>query len=168
MSLPRAQNGVRSGGQQLDAFKEELLFSHPQIEDTEGRGLVWPDNNKSPSEDAGDEALSSAVADAPHHEAERRQTTVMFCDLVGSTALSEKLDPEELRDLMMTYQKTAGAVIERYQGHVAQYLGDGLIVYFGWPTAHEDAAGKLCALVWKSLMLLHVSNWPSRYKCGSG
>ena len=127
---------------QLDALKEELLFSHPQIEDIEGRGLVWPDHNKSPSDDAGDGALGSAVADAPHHEAERRQITVMFCDLVGSTALSEKLDPEELRDLMTTYQKTAGEVIERYQGHVAQYLGDGLMVYFGWPRAHEDAAGQ--------------------------
>ena len=72
--------------------------------------------------------------------AERRQITVMFCDLVGSTALSEKLDPEDLRELMAAYQKAAGAVIERYEGHVAQYLGDGLMVYFGWPQAHEDDA----------------------------
>ncbi len=62
----------------------------------------------------------------------------MFCDLVGSTALAERLDPEELRDLLQTYQRTCGEVIARYEGHVAQYLGDGLMVYFGWPRAHED------------------------------
>jgi class 3 adenylate cyclase len=64
----------------------------------------------------------------------------MFCDLVGSTELATKLDPEPLRDLMQTYQRTCGDVIERYEGHVAQYLGDGLMIYFGWPTAHEDDA----------------------------
>ena len=77
---------------------------------------------------------------APPQEAERRQITVMFCDLVGSTALSEQLDPEDLRALMQDYQKAAGSVIERYEGHVAQYLGDGLMTYFGWPQAHEDDA----------------------------
>ena len=79
-------------------------------------------------------------APAAPREAERRQITVMFCDLVGSTALSEQLDPEDLRTLMQAYQKAAGTVIERYGGHVAQYLGDGLMTYFGWPQAHEDDA----------------------------
>ena len=74
------------------------------------------------------------------HDAERRQLTVMFCDLVGSTVLAERLDPEELRDLMQAYQRACGEVITRYEGHVAQYLGDGLMVYFGWPRAHEDDA----------------------------
>jgi len=69
---------------------------------------------------------------------ERRQLTVMFCDLVGSTALAERLDPEELRDLMQAYQRACRGVVEKYDGHVAQYLGDGLMVYFGWPKAHED------------------------------
>lgn len=73
-------------------------------------------------------------------EAERRQITVMFCDLVGSTALSEQLDPEDLRTLMQAYQQACGAEIQRYEGHVAQYLGDGLMTYFGWPQAHEDDA----------------------------
>jgi class 3 adenylate cyclase len=73
-----------------------------------------------------------------HAEAERRQLTVLFCDLVGSTALAERLDPEELRDLMQAYQRACQGVIEKYDGHVAQYLGDGLMVYFGWPRAHED------------------------------
>jgi class 3 adenylate cyclase/tetratricopeptide (TPR) repeat protein len=72
--------------------------------------------------------------------AERRQLTVMFCDLVESTALSALLDPEELNALIITYRKTCGDVVLRYGGHVAQYLGDGLMIYFGWPIAHEDAA----------------------------
>jgi class 3 adenylate cyclase/tetratricopeptide (TPR) repeat protein len=66
----------------------------------------------------------------------------MFCDLVGSTALAERLDPEELRDLLQAYQRACGEVIARYEGHVAQYLGDGLMVYFGWPRALEDAAAR--------------------------
>lgn len=73
-------------------------------------------------------------------EAERRQLTVMFCDLVGSTALSEQLDPEELRDVVRSYQETCAEVIDSYDGYIAQYLGDGLLVYFGYPLAHEDDA----------------------------
>src|SRR5215470_1765417 len=73
-------------------------------------------------------------------EAERRQLTVMFCDLVGSTALSGRLDPEELRDLVRAYQQACAAVIQKFEGHIAQYLGDGLLVYFGYPRAHEDDA----------------------------
>ena len=64
----------------------------------------------------------------------------MFCDLVGSTDLSGKLDPEDLRDVVRLYQETAAEVIARYEGHIAQYLGDGLLIYFGWPLAHEDDA----------------------------
>src|SRR5712692_1038303 len=72
--------------------------------------------------------------------AERRQLTVMFCDLVGSTALSAQLDPEELREVVRLYQETCTAVIQSYAGHIAQHLGDGLLVYFGYPAAHEDDA----------------------------
>jgi TOMM system kinase/cyclase fusion protein len=78
--------------------------------------------------------------DSSRPEAERRQLTVMFCDLVGSTALSEQLDPEEWRKVVQTYQETCAAVVNRFDGHIAQYLGDGLLVYFGYPTAHEDDA----------------------------
>jgi class 3 adenylate cyclase len=73
-------------------------------------------------------------------EAERRQLTVMFCDLVGSTQLSAQLDPEELREVVRAYQEVSAAVITRFEGHIAQYLGDGLLVYFGYPVAHEDDA----------------------------
>ena len=73
-------------------------------------------------------------------EAERRQLTVLFCDLVGSTALSAQLDPEELREVVRAYQDTCAKVIARFEGHIAQYLGDGLLVYFGYPLAHEDDA----------------------------
>jgi len=72
--------------------------------------------------------------------AERRQLTVMFCDLVGSTALSGTLDPEDYRGVMRSYQETVSAAVGRYDGHVAKYLGDGVLVYFGWPRAHEDDA----------------------------
>jgi class 3 adenylate cyclase/tetratricopeptide (TPR) repeat protein len=89
-----------------------------------------------------DPLAKSALAqpDKPRTDAERRQLTVMFCDLVGSTGMSEALDPEDLRAVMAAYRQAAGDVVARYDGHVAQYLGDGLMVYFGWPRAHEDDA----------------------------
>ena len=73
-------------------------------------------------------------------QAERRQLTVMFCDLVGSTALSTGMDPEDLRDVIASYQSRCSAVIRRYDGFVAKYMGDGILVYFGYPRAHEDEA----------------------------
>ncbi|NCF82204.1 MAG: AAA family ATPase [Proteobacteria bacterium] len=72
--------------------------------------------------------------------AERRQLTVMFCDLVGSTQLARKLDPEDLRDVTRAYQDACTAVLERYDGFVARYMGDGVLAYFGYPRAHEDDA----------------------------
>ncbi len=73
-------------------------------------------------------------------EAERRQLTVMFCDLVGSTPLAEQLDPEELREVIRSYQEVCAEVIDRFDGYIGKYLGDGLLVYFGYPLAHEDDA----------------------------
>ena len=83
---------------------------------------------------------SSPAVDALATSGERRQLTVMFCDLVGSTALSEKLDPEELRALLHSYRTVCGEVIARYEGFVARYVGDGILTYFGWPKAHEEDA----------------------------
>jgi predicted ATPase/class 3 adenylate cyclase len=88
----------------------------------------------------------SSASGAPLHagrgapEAERRQLTVLFCDLVGSTALAAHLDPEDLREVIRAYQAACTEVIGRFGGHIAQYLGDGLLVYFGYPLAHEDDA----------------------------
>src|SRR5262249_39582361 len=75
-------------------------------------------------------------------EAERRQLTVMFIDLVGSTTLSQQLDPEDYHGRVVAYQTACHQVIARYEGHIAQYLGDGVLVYFGYPTAHEDDAAR--------------------------
>jgi class 3 adenylate cyclase/predicted ATPase len=75
-------------------------------------------------------------------EGERRHLTVMFCDLVDSTALSARLDPEDLRRVIACYQAACAEIIERFEGHVARYLGDGILVYFGYPHAHEDDAGR--------------------------
>jgi class 3 adenylate cyclase len=84
--------------------------------------------------------VTPRFADARLPEAERRQLTVLFCDLVDSTVLASQLDPEEWREVVRAYQDTCAKVIARYEGHIAQYLGDGLLVYFGYPQAHEDDA----------------------------
>jgi class 3 adenylate cyclase/predicted ATPase len=86
------------------------------------------------------EPAAEDVARAAGADAERRQLTVMFCDLVGSTALSRLLDPEDLREVIGQYQSSCTAVIRGLQGHVARYLGDGVLAYFGYPQAHEDDA----------------------------
>ena len=90
---------------------------------------------KSEEKQRSTEALSKSLLDA-----ERRQLTVMFCDIVGSTPLSEKLDPEDLRDVLHDYQSGCAKVIRGYDGYVARYFGDGILAYFGYPTAHEDDA----------------------------
>ena len=81
-----------------------------------------------------------APSGPPIDVAERRQVTVMFCDLVGSTALSARLDPEDLREVIAAYHKCAGEIVRRFGGFVSQYLGDGVLVFFGYPRAHEDDA----------------------------
>jgi class 3 adenylate cyclase len=85
---------------------------------------------------------SAPVATQPtqRDEAERRQLTVMFCDLVGSTALSATLDPEDLRGIISTYHRCCTDAIEQSGGFVAKYMGDGVLAYFGYPQAHEHDA----------------------------
>ena len=87
-------------------------------------------------------AARSAVSSTalPLSEAERRQLTVMFVDLVGSTALASRLDPEEMAKLLRAYQGAVAGAIARFEGHVAKYMGDGILAYFGYPQAHEDEA----------------------------
>src|ERR1700757_4067302 len=84
--------------------------------------------------------ITPPAASPPVDAAERRQVTVMFSDLVGSTALSARMDPEDLREVMSAYQKCVAETVRRFDGFVAKYLGDGVLVYFGYPQAHEDDA----------------------------
>jgi TOMM system kinase/cyclase fusion protein len=128
----------------LEALKEELTRVLQVAVDQHGEMLVWtggsdilPAPTVQPAQPLqGDEP---AFASQPP-DAERRQLTVLFCDLVDSTVLAHQLDPEELREVVRAYQDTCARVIARFEGHIAQYLGDGLLVYFGYPLAHEDDA----------------------------
>ena len=90
---------------------------------------------------ATDDGSTDILAPARHApEAERRHLTVLFCDLVDSTQLAQQLDPEDYRAVVRAYQEAAVTAMQPFDGYVAQYLGDGLLVYFGYPQAHEDAA----------------------------
>jgi TOMM system kinase/cyclase fusion protein len=142
----------------LEGLKDELIEAEHVAADEGGKVLVWTggttvvSSSQPPAPQTSDFGLRTSDAkpqtldsrrqtlDSSRPEAERRQLTVMFCDLVGSTALSERLDPEELREVVRAYQETCTEVIQRYEGHIAQHLGDGLLVYFGYPAAHEDDA----------------------------
>ena len=147
----------------LEDLKEELIGAKQVAVDEGGRFLVWIGNAE---EDKGKgitdkgrnaeregetakrgkgetgEDFGPRTSDPGRSATERRQLTVMFCDLVGSTALSERLDPEEFREVVQAYQEMSTEVIRRYDGHIAQHLGDGLLVYFGYPLAHEDDAAR--------------------------
>jgi len=117
----------------LDVLKEELIDAQRLALDEDGRILVWIGDLKGTVETA-------SPPTPPTPDAERRQLTVLFCDLVDSTGLASQLDPEDLRVVVRAYQDTCAKVIARFDGHIAQYLGDGLLVYFGYPLAHEDDA----------------------------
>jgi class 3 adenylate cyclase len=125
----------------LEILKDELIYGQRLAIDEEGRVLVWTGDTATPGSPAAPVSMPAPppIAPAPP-EAERRQLTVLFCDLVGSTQLSGQLDPEELREVVRAYQDTCAKVMARFEGHIAQYLGDGLLVYFGYPQAHEDDA----------------------------
>ena len=123
----------------LAAMREELAFRRLAI-DEDGKGLVWVEAAAIAVDAPANEPATRREPTPSVAEAERRQLTVMFCDLVGSTDLSGRLDPEAWREVVRAYQEMAAGVIERYEGHIAQYLGDGLLVYFGYPVAHEDDA----------------------------
>ena len=127
--------------------KRLVLASEGRLARPEGTALPQPlpalRHAEKPTAPAAQRDLSVAPAPAaiaPAPEAERRQLTVMFCDLVGSTALSTGMDPEDLRDVIASYQNRCSAAIRRYDGFVAKYMGDGILVYFGYPRAHEDEA----------------------------
>jgi TOMM system kinase/cyclase fusion protein len=125
----------------LEDLKEELIVGQRLAEDEAGRVLVWTGDMETPVSPASPSSRHAPPPTTPSPpEAERRQLTVLFCDLVDSTALAGQLDPEDLRDVIRAYQTACATVIERLEGHIAQYLGDGVLVYFGYPQAHEDDA----------------------------
>ena len=101
---------------------------------------------ETPSVDAA--APSSAPSALPKDRAERRQVTVMFSDLVGSTVLSARMDPEDLREIISAYQKCVTETVQRFGGFVAKYMGDGVLIYFGYPRAHEDDAERAVRSGW--------------------
>src|SRR5215510_8312353 len=140
----------------LEDVKVELIKAQHLARDEEGEILVWVGasedasvstsppiqaTSQPPAQQDQPPQQSEPLPTTPHiPEAERRQLTVMFCDLVDSTRLSSQLDPEDWRDVVRAYQRVCTNVIQRYDGHIAQLLGDGLLIYFGYPHAHEDDA----------------------------
>jgi len=103
---------------------------------------VVPDVAPSQAASASAPADLAAPADPDGTTAERRPLSVLFCDLVGSTALSSRLDPEDLREVIRGYQACVVATIQPFNGFIARYVGDGVLIYFGWPQAHETDAAR--------------------------
>jgi len=130
----------------LEDLKDELITAQHLTVDEQGAVLVWTGRaGPTPTalgESSEPHAVPVTAAPPPPQPtvAERRQLTVLFCDLVDSTVLASQLDPEELCEVVRAYQEACAKVIARFDGHIAQYLGDGLLVYFGYPLAHEDDA----------------------------
>jgi class 3 adenylate cyclase len=135
----------------LEDLKDDLIYAKKLAMDEDGRVLVWISGMSSvpasvssvplpATSDVAPGQVGAPPVVPPTPDAERRQLTVMFCDLVDSTKLSSQLDPEEYREVVRAYQQVCTDVIQRYDGHIAQLLGDGLLVYFGYPHAHEDDA----------------------------
>ncbi len=132
----------RLDDEQLEALKEELIDGQQVARDEDGKVLVWV--GAASVQPSTFQVSRSPQSLTPNSQspAERRQLTVLFCDLVGSTTLSELLDPEDLREVVQAYHAMCAEVVTRYVGYTAQHLGDGLLVYFGYPAAHEDEAAR--------------------------
>ena len=124
----------------LEDLKDEIIAAKQLASDEDGKVLVWTGKPSLPHLPTSLAQMHTPPAARPIPEAERRQLTVLFCDLVDSTRLAQQLDPEDLRQVVLAYQATCVEVLQRFDGHIAQYLGDGLLVYFGYPQAHEDDA----------------------------
>jgi class 3 adenylate cyclase len=135
----------------LEDLKAELIDAEQVARDEDGKVLVW--TGKGTETEQGNQRIGESgkkqttpsdsrlsTLDSRRDAGERRQLTVQFIDLVGSTTLSQQLDPEDYHGRVVAYQAACGQVIARYDGHIAQYLGDGVLVYFGYPAAHEEDA----------------------------
>jgi class 3 adenylate cyclase len=151
VSYPALKRRFALDDDYIEDLKTELFYVHPVVDD-DGKGLIWtgeadthPASSSTPraQQDAIQQAQATPVAprptEPPSPDAERRQRTVMFCDVVDSTALAGRLGPEEYREVVRAYQRVCTEVIQRYDGYIAQLLGDGLLIYFCYP-AHEDDA----------------------------
>jgi class 3 adenylate cyclase len=137
----------------LQELVEELVDVQ-QVAAREGKVLTWVGSAPAEISATGPEAHSAAVAPPPPRtvptttpspasdcalpEGERRHLTVMFCDLVGSTPLGQRFDAEELHEVVRAFQESCAKAVDRFEGHIATYMGDGMLVYFGYPQAHED------------------------------
>ena len=156
----------------LEDLKGEILFAYPVL-DEDGRGLVWTGETADaqaaisppaqiPQQRAVQEQHfpqgASLLTAPPLPDAARRQLTVLFCDVVDSTTLSGQLDPEEYRDILRAYQAACVEAIQCFDGYIAQHLGDGLLVYFGFPTAHEDDAQRAILAGLSMLDAMHTLN----------
>lgn len=140
----------------LADLKIEIIEAKRLAIDENGIVLVWTEPTSGAGAKLPDphpQSLTSRAVETTHPPdsllgdfrltpGDRRQLTVMFCDMVGFTPLSRQLDLEELRDVVQAYQHACVAVVTRFEGYVAKYLGDGLLVYFGYPAAHEDDAAR--------------------------
>jgi class 3 adenylate cyclase len=128
----------------LEGIKDEIIHARRLAVDEAGKVLVWTGASATApmQEQRADRTTPSARSSATNDpfQAEHRQLTVLFCDLVDSTPLAQQLGPEDYRAVILAYQEAAIAAMQPWGGYVAQYLGDGLMLYFGWPQAHEDAA----------------------------
>lgn len=138
----------------LEDLKFELVHAKRLAVEQDGGVLIWAEQPEitvhellpaSAAVRALPQAIELPEPGAPPAETtsaggERRQLTVMFCDLVGSTELSTRLDPEDLREIIRDFQETCAEIIARFEGYIAQYLGDGILVYFGYPRGHENDA----------------------------
>jgi predicted ATPase/class 3 adenylate cyclase len=135
----------------LEVLKDELIKAQRVAADENNDVLVWTGDGGTPTLTLSPSGPSGRQVDLPADvmprpvephvlDAERRHLTVLFCDLADSTRLSHEFDPEDLREVVLAYQTMCVGVIQRFDGYVAQYLGDGLLVYFGYPMAHEDDA----------------------------
>jgi predicted ATPase/class 3 adenylate cyclase len=137
----------------LEELKEAILHAHPQVVDDHGRGLAWigaaevtlepvPQSTQPALAIQADQAIQVATPSPKRStpDTDNRLLTVMYCDLVGSTPLAERLDPEDLREVVRAYQQASAMIIARFDGYLAQYQGDALLVYFGYPQVHDDDA----------------------------
>src|SRR5919198_4506980 len=161
----------------LDDLKAELLYAYPQVVDDDGRGLAWSGERAAASTAsatlapvAGHQSVREPRAYPPPHlvekiltshaalQGERKQVTVLFCDLANNTGLAEQLGPEAMHTVLNQFFELALGAIHRYEGTINQFLGDGFMALFGAPIAHEDHARRAILAALEFRRQLHAYN----------